>query len=51
MPFMYSISEGIALGTISFVVINVLAGPEKRKAISPVMYVLAILFAAKYFII
>lgn len=51
MPFMYSISEGIALGTISFVVINVLAGSEKRKAISPVMYVLAILFAAKYFII
>jgi len=51
MPFMYSISEGIALGTISFVVINVLAGPEKRKAISPVMYVLAVLFAAKYFII
>ena len=51
MPFMYSISGGIALGTISFVVINVLAGPEKRKAISPVMYVLAILFAAKYFVI
>ena len=51
MPFMYSMSEGIALGTISFVVINVLAGPEKRKAISPVMYVLAILFAAKYFVI
>ena len=51
MPFMYSISEGIALGTIAFVVINVLAGPEKRKAISPVMYVLAILFAAKYFVI
>ena len=51
MPFMYSISEGIALGTISFVVINVLAGPEKRKAISPVMYVLAVLFAANYFII
>ena len=51
MPFMYSISEGIALGTISFVVINVLAGPEKRKDISPVMYVLAILFAAKYFVI
>ena len=51
MPFMYSISEGIALGTISFVVINVLAGPEKRKAISPVMFVLAVLFAAKYFVI
>ena len=51
MPFMYSISEGIALGTISCVAINVLAGPAKRKAISPVMYVLAILFAAKYFVI
>ena len=51
MPFMYSISEGIALGVISYVVINAIAGPEKRKTISPLMYVLAILFTLKYFII
>ncbi|WP_409967335.1 NCS2 family permease [Bengtsoniella intestinalis] len=48
MPFMYSISEGIALGTISYVVINVIAGGEKRKGISPMMYVLAVLFVLKY---
>lgn len=51
MPFMYSISEGIAMGVISYVVINLFAGAEKRKTISPLMYVLAVLFAAKYFII
>ena len=50
MPFMYSISEGIALGVISYVVINVFFA-ENRKKISPVMYILAVLFAAKYFII
>lgn len=48
MPFMYSISEGIALGTISYVVINVIAGGEKRKRISPMMYILAVLFVLKY---
>ncbi len=48
MPFMYSISEGIALGTISYVVINVIAGGEKRKGISPMMYILAVLFVLKY---
>lgn len=49
MPFMYSISEGISLGVISYVAINLFAGPEKRKTISPLMYVLAVLFVAKYF--
>lgn len=49
MPFMYSISEGIALGVISYVVINLVAG--KTKKISPLMYVLAVLFVAKYFMI
>lgn len=51
MPFMYSISEGISMGVITYVVINLFAGGEKRKTISPLMYVLAILFAVKYFII
>ena len=31
MPFMYSISEGIALGIISYVVINVLSGAAGKK--------------------
>ena len=31
MPFMYSISEGIAMGVISYVVINVVTGKMKEK--------------------
>lgn len=46
MPLMYSISEGIAAGVISYVVINVVCG--KAKKITPLMYVLAILFVCKY---
>ncbi|MDD6039473.1 MAG: NCS2 family permease [bacterium] len=46
MPLMYSISEGIAVGVISYVVINLCAG--KAKKITPLMYVLAILFVCKY---
>lgn len=48
MPFMYSISEGIAMGVISYVVINVVTGKMKEKKISPLMYVLAVLFVGKY---
>ncbi len=48
MPFMYSISEGIAMGVISYVVINVVTGRVKEKKISALMYVLAVLFVAKY---
>lgn len=51
MPFMYSISEGIALGVISYVVINLLTGKAKEKKISPVMYVLAVVFILKYIIL
>jgi len=51
MPFMYSISEGIALGVISYVALNLLTGGAKRKKISPIMYVLAVLFSLKYFMI
>ena len=46
MPLMYSISEGIAVGVISYVVINVCAG--KAKKVAPLMYVLAVLFVLKY---
>ncbi|MBQ9947121.1 MAG: NCS2 family permease [Oscillospiraceae bacterium] len=49
MPFMYSISEGIGMGFISYVVINLAAG--KYKKISPLMYVLAALFVLKYIMI
>ena len=48
MPFMYSISEGISMGVISYVVINVLTGKAKEKKISVLMYVLVILFILKY---
>lgn len=46
MPLTYSISEGIALGVISYVVINVCCGYTKK--INPFMYILAILFIGKY---
>ncbi|MCI5935585.1 MAG: NCS2 family permease [Lachnospiraceae bacterium] len=46
MPLMYSISEGIAIGVISYVIINLCCG--KAKKITPLMYILTILFIAKY---
>ena len=46
MPLFYSISEGISLGIISYVVLNVATG--KAKKVSPLMYVLAVLFVLKY---
>ena len=46
MPLMYSIAEGIAIGVISYVVINLICG--KAKKITPLMYVLAVLFICKY---
>ena len=48
MPFMYSISEGISMGVISYVVINLITGKAKEKKISLLMYILAILFVLKY---
>ena len=46
MPLFYSISEGISLGIISYVVLNACTG--KAKKIAPLMYVLAVLFVLKY---
>lgn len=46
MPLMYSIAEGIAIGVISYVIINLVCG--KTKKITPLMYVLAVLFICKY---
>jgi len=49
MPVAYSISDGILLGVISYVVLNACAG--KFKKISPTMWVLAVLFILKYIFI
>ena len=49
MPFFYSISEGISMGVISYVVINLVSG--KAKKLNVVMYVLAVLFILKYFLL
>lgn len=46
MPLFYSISEGIVFGVISYVVINLACG--KAKKITPLMYILAVLFVLKY---
>ena len=48
MPFFYSISEGISMGVIAYVLLNVITGKAKDKKISVLMYVLAVLFALKY---
>ncbi|MBE6670868.1 MAG: NCS2 family permease [Ruminococcaceae bacterium] len=46
MPLFYSIAEGISMGVISYVLINLVC--KKHKEISPIMYVLALLFILKY---
>ncbi len=46
MPLFYSIAEGISIGVISYVIINLIS--KKWREISPVMYVLAVLFILKY---
>lgn len=46
MPLAYSISEGIAIGVLSYVAVNVCCG--KSKKVTPLMYVLAVLFVCKY---
>ena len=46
MPLFYSIADGIAIGIISYVVLNVLC--RKWREVSPVMYVLSVLFILKY---
>ncbi|MBQ5626956.1 MAG: NCS2 family permease [Bacteroidaceae bacterium] len=49
MPLTYSISNGIMLGMISYVVLNMLCG--KLDKITPTMYVLAVLFILKFIFI
>jgi len=49
MPLTYSISDGISIGIISYVVINALTG--KAKKVTPLMYILAVLFVLKYILL
>ena len=49
MPLTYSISNGILLGMIAYIVMNVVSG--KFKKISVTMYILAILFILKFIFI
>lgn len=49
MPLAYSIAEGITLGVLSYVVINLIAGNFKKLSIG--MYILAVLFILKYIFI
>ena len=46
MPLMYSISEGIAIGVISYVILNLCT--KQAKKVTPLMYILAVLFVCKY---
>lgn len=46
MPLFYSIAEGISMGIISYVVLQVATG--KAKKVTPLMYILALLFILKY---
>lgn len=52
MPLTYSIGDGLILGVLSYVLVNllynVMAPAEKRKKVSVVMIVLAILFILKF---
>lgn len=48
MPFTYSISEGISMGIISYTVVNVLTGSYKYKDVSPLIYILSVIFILKY---
>ena len=49
MPLAYSISDGILIGMISYVVLYALTG--KYKQITPTMWVLAVLFILRYIFI
>ncbi|HJB91241.1 MAG TPA: NCS2 family permease [Candidatus Eisenbergiella merdigallinarum] len=48
MPLAYSISEGIAIGVISYTLLNLITGKARSKKISWLMYVLTVLFILKY---
>ena len=49
MPLTYSISNGILIGMITYVLMNMICG--KFKKLSPAIYILAVLFILKYILI
>lgn len=49
MPILYSISDGIAVGIISYVILHLFTG--KGKDVKPLMYILAVLFILKYILL
>ncbi|MBQ5582112.1 MAG: NCS2 family permease, partial [Bacteroidales bacterium] len=49
MPLTYSISNGILIGMITYVLMNMICG--KFKKLSPAMYILAVMFILKYILI
>ena len=51
MPLAYSIPEGIAIGVISWTLLNLITGKASEKKISPLMYVLTVLFILKYILL
>lgn len=51
MPLAYSVAEGIAIGFISWTLINVIIGKSREKKINPIMYVLTLLFIVKYILL
>ena len=46
---MYSISDGIAFGIISYTVLHAVAG--KSREVTPLMYILTAVFVLKYMLI
>ena len=51
MPLSYSISNGIIIGMITYVVMNLITGKNNRTKVTPTMIILAILFILKYIFI
>ena len=51
MPLSYSISNGILIGMITYVVMNLITGKNNRTKVTPTMIILAILFILKYIFI
>ena len=49
MPLMYSISEGIGMGIITYVVVKLASG--KGRNVTLLMYILAVLFVLKYILL
>ena len=49
MPLTYSISNGILIGMITYVLMNMICG--KFKKLSPAIYILSVLFILKYILI